>query len=104
MTVIQPYSRRSSGIELENALKAAQLPISPVTAGLEMERFILNADGTLPDTIQHDCLYKSLHRKLADKVSVEPGAHMIEIKTHPHTDAAALSKDLLKTLAIENVK
>ncbi len=97
MTHISPSQIPATGEELARAIKSYRSD-SPVTAGMEMELFLLNRDRSLPTPQTHDKFYKSVRQSLGDRISVEPGAHMIELKSGVHRDAVLLTKDLLGVL------
>lgn len=94
MTNVNNYQVAITEKALGDAIKAYRQDAQQRTIGMEMERFILHADGSLPDAAAHESFYLRLRQLLDDKVSVEPGAHMIEIKTGVHIDAAALTTEL----------
>ena len=94
MAKINAYQHPATGDDLGRAMKSFSNK-GPVTAGMEMEVFLLTGTGGLPNADQHNRLYGSLRRELGDSVSVEPGAHMVELKSGVHQAARPLSDDLL---------
>ncbi len=70
------------------------------TFGMEMERFLLLKNGELPDAETHGRFYADAYKVLGDLVSVEPGAHQIEIKTDVHTDKKSLDEELEYNLQV----
>ncbi len=100
MTKVNNYQVQANGEDLGKAIKNYHKSSGPRTMGMEMERFLLRRDGKLPDIQDHDALYMALRKALHDKASVEPGSHMIEIKTGVHEHADTLSRELLMNLDI----
>jgi len=100
MTKVNNYQNKFKTSDFTRALQEYQQVAQDVTYGMEMEKFIIKYNGELPDAYLHDEFYKSLAEILKDKVSVEPGAHMIEIKTGVHKDSRSLETELNKFLKI----
>lgn len=99
MTKVSNYQVKVTREDLIKAIKAYRKKDNVRTVGMEMERFILREDGGLPDAKTHDVLYLALRKSLGDNASVEPGAHMIEIKTGVHKDAVSLNREMSETFA-----
>lgn len=99
MTKVNNYQRKVTREELIKAIKTYRKKDATRTVGMEMERFILKEDGTLPDARTHDVLYIALRKSLGENASVEPGAHMIEIKTGVHKEAVSLHREMSETFA-----
>jgi len=101
MTSIHNYKVQINPENIEKAIANYQSKAPyPVTAGMEMERFIIkNEDKQLPDSKLHNAFYKALHAVLDDKTSVEPGAHMIEIKTGVHKSSKTLTKEMIDNIS-----
>jgi hypothetical protein len=100
MTKVNNYQIQANGEALGKAIKNYRKPTGPRTMGMEMERFLLKRDGKLPDRHDHNALYLALCKVLHEKASVEPGSHMIEIKTGVHEHADSLVQELLMNLDI----
>ncbi len=104
MTKVNDYQVKVKPERMVKALNLYQNNSTKVTKGMEMEHFLLKRDGSLPNASLHDKFYVSAKRALGDDVSAEPGAHMIEIKTHPHDNHADLISNLKKNLrTLKNV-
>lgn len=72
-----------------------------VFGGLEAEFNLRRIDGTLPDAQDNDRFYVACHQSLGDVVSVEPGAHMIEIKTqNPASDPKKVMTQFSSSYAV----
>ncbi|MCI5059458.1 MAG: hypothetical protein MRY79_00135 [Alphaproteobacteria bacterium] len=100
MTTIHSYNTQVDRDGFARAVKSFSSS-SPRTAGVEMERFMLKSDGSLPDKTLHDILYTNLFERLGKSgVSVEPSAHMIEIMSKPHTDADSVVQEMRNNISV----
>jgi len=98
MTKVNNYKTTVDLEQVKNAINKYQSTQQKITAGMEMERFVLTEKGELPSPRLHDIFYKALVGKLGENTSVEPAAHEIEIKTAPHSSASEISNELLHNL------
>lgn len=93
MTTTPNHTIPANGSTLTSLLNEFHTAASR-TAGMEMERFLVKSDNSLPSAQEHDEFYRALYDTIGDSTSVETGAHMIEIKTGIHDDPLDMSGEL----------
>lgn len=96
MTHINNHLEKANLNSIKNALTGFSAKFnSTVTAGMEVEKFLMKEDGSLPNAKDNDALYVDLLNELGDKTSTEPGSHMMEVKSAAHSCGRTIGADLL---------